>query len=164
MSARTFTVIVMASCSITISAPAIAQQKSVRACAADWRAIKNANQAAGKEEKAYVAECRAAAGITPRASAPSSAPAPTVAAPSRRIPSKTAPTVLSTPNGADQFSTEAEAKEHCPADTVVWADTNSEIYHFSDNRNYGNTQSGTYMCEMDTAAAGIGAAKNEKYP
>jgi hypothetical protein len=157
---------ITALCAITISAPAIAQQKSAKACAAEWRANKEANQAAGKTEKAYVAECRAGAGTTPPATpaaVPAPAPAPT-AAPARPIPSKPARTATSAPNGADEFSTEAEAKRHCPADTVVWANTNSKIYHFSDNKNYGNTKSGAYMCEKDTAAAGIRAAKNEKHP
>ena len=62
---------------------------------AEWRANKEANQAAGKTEKAYVAECRAAAGAIPPAapaSAPAPAPAPTVTAPARPIPSRPART------------------------------------------------------------------------
>ena len=165
-------IFITALCAITISAPIIAQQKSAKACAAEWRANKEANQAAGKTEKAYVAECRAAAGTTPPATpatapapAPTAAPAPApMVAPARPIPSKPGRTVTSAPNGADQFSTEAEAKRHCPADTVVWANTKSNVYHFSDNRNYGNTKSGAYMCEKDTVGAGMRAAKNEKHP
>lgn len=151
---------------------AFAQQKTAKACADEWRANKAANQAAGKTEKAYVAECRgAAAQTTPTpTTAPAAAPAPAptvspkVAAPTRPTSPKPAPTAASSPTGAGEFLTEAAAKAHCPADTVVWANTNSKIYHFSDNRNYGNTKSGAYMCEKDTAAAGIRAAKNEKHP
>jgi hypothetical protein len=66
--------------------------------------------------------------------------------------------------GANQFSTEAQAKSHCPSDTVVWVNLESKIYHYSSNKNYGNTKSGDYMCEGDTAAAGFRAAKNEKHP
>jgi hypothetical protein len=40
----------------------------------------------------------------------------------------------------------------------------SKIYHFSGNRFYGTTEHGSYMCEGDTAAAGIRAPKNEKHP
>ena len=47
---------------------------------------------------------------------------------------------------------------------VVWANLDSKIYHFSGNKNYGNTKSGAYMCEKETAAAGVRAAKNEKHP
>jgi hypothetical protein len=82
----------------------------------------------------------------------------------RPIPSKPAPTATSTPNGADQFSAEAEAKVHCPADTVVWANIESQICNFSGSKDYGKTKFGIYMCEKDTAAAGIRAAKNEKHP
>jgi hypothetical protein len=65
---------------------------------------------------------------------------------------------------AGEFSTEAQAKTHCPGDTVVWANTASRIYHFSGHRSYGTTKSGAYMCERDTTAAGFRAAKNEKHP
>ncbi len=60
--------------------------------------------------------------------------------------------------------TEAQAKARCPADTVVWANIPSRIYHFAGTHNYGNTKSGAYMCEGDTVAAGYRAPKNEKHP
>ena len=47
-----------------LSLPAVAQQKTVRACQAEWRANKEANQAKGITEKAYVTQCRAAARAT----------------------------------------------------------------------------------------------------
>jgi hypothetical protein len=49
-------------------------------------------------------------------------------------------------------------------DTVVWVNLRSRIYHFSGTHNYGNTKSGAYMCESETAAAGMRAAKNEAHP
>src|SRR5215470_15859033 len=55
--------------------PAVAQQKTVRACQAEWRANKDANQARGITEKAYVAQCRAGATTT------TAAPTTTTAAP-----------------------------------------------------------------------------------
>ena len=61
-----------------------------------------------------------------------------------------------------QFTTESEAKTHCPSDTVVWANTRSRIYHYASSRIYGHTKMGAYMCEKETAAAGIRAAKREK--
>ena len=39
-------------------APAPASAKTIKACQKEWRADKVAMQAAGKTEKAYVAECR----------------------------------------------------------------------------------------------------------
>jgi hypothetical protein len=148
---------------IAPSSSAFAQQKSAAACRAEWRANKAANQAAGKTEKAYVAECRSGAAPAARSAAP--APAPRASAPTRQIPAQPAPTRrAAAPTGANEFSTESEAKAHCPGDTVVWANTKSGIYHFSGHRSYGSTKAGAYMCEKDTAAAGIRAAKNEKHP
>ena len=43
------------------SVPAAAAAKTVKACQKEWQADKAAMQAAHKTEKAYVAECRAAA-------------------------------------------------------------------------------------------------------
>src|SRR5258706_10672510 len=106
-----------------LSSSAFAQQKSAAACAAEWRANKAASQAAGKTEKAYVAECRS--GAAPTATPPAAAPAPAKPAPTRSS---------ATPTGAAEFSTEAEAKARCPGDTVVWANTKSKIYHFSGHR------------------------------
>ena len=63
---------------------------------------------------------------------------------------------------AGQFANEADAKAKCPGDTVVWANLGTKVYHHSGTSSYGTTKHGAYMCEKDTAAAGIRAAKNEK--
>jgi hypothetical protein len=68
------------------------------------------------------------------------------------------------PAMAGQFATEAQAKARCPADTVVWVNLDSKIYHFAGYKSYGTTKSGAYMCERDTVAGGFSAAKNEKHP
>ena len=68
------------------------------------------------------------------------------------------------PVGANQFSTEAQAKYRCPTGTVVWVNLKSKVYHFSGTIFYGNTEHGAYMCEGDTAAKGMLAAKNESHP
>jgi hypothetical protein len=148
---------------IAPSSTAFSQQKSAAACRAEWRANKAANQAAGKTEKAYVAECRSGAAPTTKPGA--AAPAPRASAPTGQIPAQPAPTRRAAPSTvAGEFSTETQAKAHCPGDTVVWANTASKIYHFSGHRGYGTTKAGAYMCEKDTSAAGIRAAKNEKHP
>jgi outer membrane biosynthesis protein TonB len=163
-----------AMCSITIAlvaAPpvAYAQQKTVKACQEEWRANKEANKKDGITEKDYVAKCRAA-GTTPTPAptpaaapppTPAPSPAPTPAAARKTVP-KTAPTPSATAEG--QFATEALAKAHCPADTVVWVNLTSKVYHFSTSKSYGKTKRGTYMCEKETASAGFRAAKNEKHP
>ena len=69
-----------------------------------------------------------------------------------------------TPSNSAQYSTERQARSHCPSDTVVWANTHSNIYHFHGTSNYGNTVAGAYMCEQDSLREGMRAAKNESHP
>jgi hypothetical protein len=152
---------------VVLAAPALAQQKTVRACQAEWRANKAQNQAAGITEKAYVAQCRT--GAANPAQAPSVAPAPAQPAPAARtspppVVPRAAPTARTAPSGMNQFASEGQAKTRCPGGTIVWANLSSRIYHFSGHRNYGNTKSGAYMCEQDAQNAGIRAAKNERHP
>jgi hypothetical protein len=160
-----------------LSTHAWAQAKTAKACAEEWRADKAGFQAKGITEKAYVADCRAGTAPTPAA-----APAPTAAAPApspmnptpAAAGQKTAKTCLygttkrgsstGSPSGPGQFANEAQAKATCPGDTVVWVNLRSKIYHFAGTHNYGNTKDGAYMCERDTAAQGMRAAKNEQHP
>jgi len=157
-------------------------QKTAKACRDEWRANKAANQANGITEKAYVDQCRGgippsqttsappAPAATPTAAPAAPAPAPTAAAPpAGPVPqpastARTVPTASANPVGANEFSTEAQAKARCPADTVVWVNLKSKVYHFSGTRFYGETKSGAYMCERDSLAEGMRAAKNETHP
>ena len=164
-------------CSLVVGAsflsyPASAQHKTVKACQEEWRANKAANQAKGITEKAYVAQCRAGAGkeapSAPAAPAASTQPKTkpsTPAAPSRAArPAAPAAPATAAPTGANQFATEAQAKGRCGADTVVWANLDSKIYHFEGHKSYGHTKSGAYMCERQAVSQGMRAAKNEKHP
>ena len=164
------------------AAPALAQQKTVKACQEEWQANKAANQTNGITEKAYVDQCRVGATPSQTTAAPPTsttaptaapatpAPAPTAAAPGAKPaarPTSTARTVAVTPTnpvGANEFSTEAQAKTRCPTDTVVWVNLKSRVYHFSGTRFYGETKSGAYMCERDSLSEGMRAAKNETHP
>ena len=153
----------------TAAAPQAATgQKTAKACRDEWRANKAANQANGVTEKAYVDQCRS--GTIPAqttAAPPPPAPGPTAAAPATPTPTSSGtsvPTTVAHPTGANEFSTEAEAKAHCPFDTVVWVNLKSKVYHFSGTRYYGETKSGAYMCERDSLADGMRAAKNETHP
>ena len=158
---------------LTLSTAALSQQKTVKACTDEWRANKAANQAAKITEKDYVAKCRGDTAATPAADAkPTAAPAKPMA-PAATAPkpaaapaatTKPAQTVAAAPTGANQFASEAQAKGRCPSDTVVWVNLSSKVYHFAGHKDYGNTKSGAYMCEKDTAGAGARAAKNEKHP
>jgi hypothetical protein len=145
-----------------------ATQKTVRACQEEWRANRAANQAAGITQKAYVEKCRA--GTTAEQPAPTTSPRPAPASPAATTTAPVAPTAAprapaaGTPTGAGQFATEAQAKARCPRDTVVWVNLDSKIYHFAGYKDYGNTKTGAYMCERDTAAGDFRAAKNEKHP
>ena len=146
--------------------PALAQQKTAKQCQTEWQANKADNQTKGITEKAYVEQCRATgAAVTPPATPaanPAPAPAPKPAATPPAI--KPTPAAVTTPAGADQFSTELQAKARCPVDTVVWANLNSKIYHFSGHKDYGKTKEGAYMCEKDAIGQGVRASKTEKHP
>jgi hypothetical protein len=142
--------------------------KSAKQCNEEWTANKAAIQASGKRKKDFIAECRgvATSETPPTRPTPSAAPPPpTAPAPSARVtPAPTRAPGTGVPAAAGQFASESEARFHCPGDTVVWANLDSRIYHFSGTKSYGNTKKGAYMCERDTAAAGFRAAKNEKHP
>jgi hypothetical protein len=148
--------------------PAIAQQKTAKQCNEEWTANKTTLQASGTKKKDFIAQCRS--GESAAATPPSASQNPTASPQNRSTaappppPNAAATSRAATATGAGQFTTEAQAKAHCPSDTVVWANLDSRIYHFSGNRNYGNTKSGAYMCEKDSTAAGFRAAKNEKHP
>jgi hypothetical protein len=142
---------------LLFSAPALAQHKTTKECNAEWSARKTELQASGTTKKAFMSECR---GATAATQSGTTQPPPAGAAPG--TPAKRA--AVGTAAGAGEFATEAQAKAHCPGDTIVWANLNSKVYHFAGTHSYGNTKKGAYMCEKDTGAAGFHAAKNEKHP
>jgi len=58
------------------------------------------------------------------------------------------------------FQFESQAHQHCPSDTVVWVNPKTGIYVFSsDQRWYGKTKPGAYVCQLEAKAAGYRAAK-----
>jgi len=153
-----------------------AEQKTAKACEAEWKANKASIQGSGKTKKAFMVECRTGAGEVAAAPSTNAAPAqPPANATPVQPPASTAPaapprtakrarlgSTIST--AAGEYASELEAKAHCPGETVVWANTRSKVYHFVGSRSYGNTKAGAYMCEKDTASAGFRSAKNEKRP
>jgi len=134
-----------------------AQRKTARECSDEWLANKADFQAKRISERAYVTQCRAGA-VAAEFGDRKAAPAPSGTTAPANSPAATSP------RGANEFATENEAKAHCPADVVIWANLDSKIYHFHGSREYGSTKKGAYMCEKDATTQGIRAAKNEKRP
>jgi hypothetical protein len=158
----------------TAAAPATTGQKTVKACTEEWRANKAANESKGVTLKAFVADCRTGKTTAqptlfptqPQQTRTTTAPPP-AAQPPQQAPRTTtgaAPPAATAPTGANQYATEGQAKFRCVGGTVVWANLDSKIYHFSGNKTYGQTKSGAYMCERDAQGQGMRAAKNEKHP
>jgi hypothetical protein len=117
-------------------------------------------------EKAYVKGCTASA-ATESAKSTKTKPAATPAAATKPEPKKPASTpasIKSNAKGANQYTTEAQAKARCGSGTVVWANLNTKIFHFSGHADYGHTKNGAYMCERDATGQGMRSAKNEKHP
>lgn len=162
-----------------LCSPIVAQAKTAKECRAEWQANKAANQAKKITESAYVKECTAGgAAAQPAAPAPAKStktepkmapPAPAPAKSTKTEP-KMAPAAApaarssSGASGANQYTTEAQAKARCGSGTVVWANLKSKIYHFAGHKDYGSTKEGAYMCERDATSEGMRAAKNEKHP
>jgi hypothetical protein len=60
---------------------------------------------------------------------------------------------------SNQFSDESAARSHCAGDPVVWANLGgSKAYHTSDDRYYGKTKKGAYMCQKEADQSGYHAA------
>jgi hypothetical protein len=59
-----------------------------------------------------------------------------------------------------RFQFEAQAKQHCPSDTVVWLNVPTRIYHFKGMRWYGSTKSGAYVCRKEADAEGDRPTRN----
>jgi hypothetical protein len=148
-------------------APSIMKQ-----CGDEWKAAKANNTTNGMKWPQFLSQCRAQkeATATPAsapapapAAAPAPAPAPVAPAPAPTYQPKPKPVPTQSAaraTGAGQFTTEAEAKARCPADTVVWVNTKSHIYHYAGTHSYGTTKQGAYMCEADANAAGDRASKS----
>jgi hypothetical protein len=105
-----------------------AEAKTAKECASEWTANKSTLQAAGKTRRVFMAECRGVTASTSRTLA------------------------------KGQYASEAEAKTSCPADTVVWVNLRTKVFHTSDSASYGKTKRGAYMCKKETTAVGYKAS------
>ena len=110
------------------------------------------------------AQQKTAPGATPSAPAPTTAPAAPPATAVAPVPPAPRGSSADAPSGELQFETARQAKDHCPTDTVVWANLASKTYHYYGERRYGATKRGAYMCEDDAIGAGMKSRKKEKHP
>jgi len=58
---------------------------------------------------------------------------------------------------SEQFLYQPWAQKHCPADTVVWVNVRSQIYNLRDERWYGQTKGGAFVCKLEAEKAGYRA-------
>jgi psiF repeat len=150
---------------VLTTAQAQTPQQRMKECATEWSGLKAAKQTEGKTYRDFQKECLAKGASAQPPAGQAATPAAAPPATAKQPPAAKAPAAKAAATqslGAGQFKSEAEAKGHCPADTVVWVNLNSKIYHYSGNRSYGTTKSGAYMCEKETASSGFRASKTEK--
>jgi hypothetical protein len=160
-------------------------QSVMKQCGGQWQAAKAAGTINGQTWTQFLKDCRTRlasttsnpasnqGGFAPPNPAPRPAPVQAPAAPSMHTvpspPPTQAPTEapyasLPAQMTPGEFASDAQARAHCPTDTVVWVNARSRVYHFAGTHNYGHTKEGAYMCEADAEAAGNRAAKNERHP
>ncbi|HEV2097876.1 MAG TPA: hypothetical protein VGR45_03000 [Stellaceae bacterium] len=85
-------------------------------------------------------------------------PAPAHAAATAQTTAKSSKPSRAANPSADEFSSEQAAKGHCPGDTVVWVNLGgSKAYHMSDDKYYGKTKHGAYMCQKEADQSGFHA-------
>jgi hypothetical protein len=53
-----------------------------------------------------------------------------------------------------RFQFEPQAQQHCPSDSIIWADAALHLYNVRGERWYGSTKSGVYMCLREAEQAG----------
>jgi hypothetical protein len=65
-----------------------------------------------------------------------------------------APVVAEPLPASQRFQFELWAQNHCPTDAVVWVDGSSQFYNSSEERWYGRTTNGVFVCKHDAENAG----------
>jgi hypothetical protein len=69
--------------------------------------------------------------------------------------------LLTGPAGNAQTPTHAPPPEiSCPADKVVWVNTQSGVYHYRGERYFGSTKQGKFICEKDALQEGDRPTRN----
>ena len=60
-------------------------------------------------------------------------------------------------SGTPTFYSFAAAREHCPDDTIVWAESWKKTFYYEGHRRYARTQWGNFACLEDVRKAGYQA-------
>ena len=60
----------------------------------------------------------------------------------------------------EKFTSEAQAQQHCPTDTVVWLNVPTKIWHYKGERWYARTKNGAFVCQKEAAASGARGTHN----
>ena len=109
----------------------------------------------------------------PAAAAPAAAPAPSLTPQQERMRTCNAQAAEKKLAGNDRqafmsgclsgsanaaFKAESEAKKACGTDKVVWANSDSQIFHAAGSQFFGKTAEGAFMCQAAAAKAGYRAA------
>lgn len=116
-----------------------------------------------RRASAFTLMCFLAATVVAQAQAPTAAP-PSMSPPPSTLhaPTRTgAGTSMGQPTSRSlgRYKTEIEAKQACPGDTVVWANTSTKVLHASGDKYYGHTKRGAYVCQTAAQNAGYHLAK-----
>jgi len=117
--------------------------------------------------KFYLAAVLVAASLSvaavPTSFAASTAAAVTTTAktPAKTVVGKASAMTAKPAKAADplRFSTEAAAQSSCSADTVVWANTKSKIFHLKGTATFAKGKNGVFMCEKAASSEGFKPTK-----
>lgn len=71
-----------------------------------------------------------------------------------------APSAVTAQSDITLYTTEQAAQQHCPADVVVWVNTQSGVYHLRGQRYYANTKAGAFVCRKEADQHGYRVTKN----
>ena len=110
-----------------------------------------------------IAAAQAPASTAPPAPSSTMSPPGTLQAPPATTATTKPPATASTSHRSTatlaKYKTEADAKDACGSDPIVWANTSSKILHASGDKYYGHTKHGAYVCQSAAQKAGYRAAK-----
>ncbi len=69
-------------------------------------------------------------------------------------------TLLCPPAPAQAVVHTPSARISCPGDVVVWVNTQSGVYHHQEERYFGSTKQGRFLCEKAARAEGDRPTRN----